>query len=104
MKRQLNPLAPGQGERKRELWTRDFEGKFVKWEGTLLTVDADSGRVTIAHTKGGKTADVQVDFRDDRKDDLRGLIVDQKIVYSARLVDFGKDGYAFTLSDGLVEQ
>jgi hypothetical protein len=104
LEKKLQPLVPTSSERKREIWARDFEGKWVKWSGVVVTVDADTGHVTVAHTKGSKKADGEIEFRDDAREELRALNPDQPIVYSARLADFGKDGMAFSLSEGLIEK
>jgi hypothetical protein len=105
LERRMTPLQPStQGERRRELWTRDFEGKFVKWSGVVIQVHEDTGHVDVAHTKGSKKAEADVELRDDARADLGDLKPDQPIVYSARLVEFGKDGFAFTLSEGLIEK
>ena len=104
LEKRMQPLVTANKERKRELWTRDFEGKFVKWSGTVVKVDADAGHLTISHTKGGQRADVDVEMREDARDDLKDLKENTPVGYSARLVDFGKDGLAFTLSDGLLEK
>ena len=104
LERRLQPLVAGSTERKREVWQRDIEGKFVKWTGTVVTADPDTGHVTVSQTKGGTKADVDVELREDGRDDLRDLKPNQPIGYSARLVDFGKDGMAFTLNEGLLEK
>jgi hypothetical protein len=100
----IKPLTTGQNERKHEVWQRDFQDKFVKWSGVVVQVHKDTGHVDVVHTKGGKKAEVDVEIRDDARAELEDLKPDDPIVYSARLVEFGKDGFAFTLGDGLIEK
>lgn len=105
LEKRIQPLSTVQKDRKRELWTRDFEGKFVKWSGTVTEVNTETGHVKVSLTKATPNkADVDVEFREDGRDDLKDLNPNQPIGYSARLADFGKDGVAFTLTDGLIEK
>jgi hypothetical protein len=100
----VSKLQPGKKmneERRTEVWTKEFQNKFVKWkDGTVTSVDPDRRHVTFSHSTKGK-ADVVVTFDSDVD-----LSEGDKKEYSARLVEFGKDkdSVPFTLDEGQLEK
>ena len=89
-------------EKRKEVWTKDFDKKYVKWTG-MVTETPDGNRVKLSHTKETAKPDCLVEFSDE-DEGARGLQVGATVVYSARLTEFGKDGFAFTLDDAKVEK
>ncbi len=90
-------------ERRQEIWAKEFEKKFVSWEGFLVEFDPTTLKGKIAQAKGNKDKpDVIVTFLKDER--LTGLSVGEKIEYSARLVAYNEDGFAFALGDGMLKK
>jgi hypothetical protein len=108
LKDKVKPLQRTNEERRRDVWNREFDRKFVRWTGVVVQRDPDQElRLQISQTKGMKDkTDVIVDFDDDSREALSGLKVGDTIVYSARLVEFGhdKDTVAFRLANGRIEE
>ena len=63
-----------------------------------ITIDCDTCIMRRTETCG----DCVVTFL--REEDLASLNVGDKIEYSARLISYGQDGFAFTLADGMLDK
>jgi hypothetical protein len=85
----------GNPTRRQALWKDDHKGKFVEWEGVVVSVDKENHVVELAESGMKKTAVV---VRFDPKQPLDDLKPEKVIRYSARLDEFG-DGQ-FKLIDG----
>jgi hypothetical protein len=89
-------------ERRREVWEKEFERRFVHWnDGVVVWFDAEAHTVKIARQKDGKP-DLLVTFMKD--EDLSHLQLNEKIEYSARLIGYGQDDFAFVLTDGMLDR
>jgi predicted nucleic acid-binding Zn ribbon protein/Cu/Ag efflux protein CusF len=102
----LQPLSKGfKEERRREVWEKDFERRFVHWtDGKFQEFDPSTMKVKVTHGKKDKDKpDVIVTFLKDNNESLSRLQVGDTIEYSARLVGYGEEGFAFTLSDGMLD-
>jgi hypothetical protein len=88
-------------ERRREVWENDFYRKFVDWSDGVVDETPVGDTVKVAYGSGDKKVRCKVTFIDEQE--LHGLNVGEKIEYSARLFDYGKEGFAFVLTDGRLD-
>jgi hypothetical protein len=92
-------------EVREEVWEKDFNRKIVHWEGVIDEVDPMNKTIKIVMTPNAKKPDVIVTFID--PEDLSSVSTlkpGEKIGYSARLVGYGENGFAFTLADGVLDK
>lgn len=103
--KRLQPRVKGfKEERRREVWEKDMKGRFVHWTDGFVCETPVGNVVRIRQAAKGGEADVEVTFGQDQG--LSDLKPDEKIEYSARLVDYGRDPNepAFKLDEGTLDK
>ncbi|MBL4849799.1 MAG: zinc ribbon domain-containing protein [Planctomycetes bacterium] len=93
--------SSGGTKKKRGLWQDRHEKRFVVWSSYVHAIEEDSS-ISLGDSSRGK-ADVRLVLKDLDQIDTRGLKVGKSIKYSARLLDYDKQG-VFSLDLGVVEE
>jgi predicted nucleic acid-binding Zn ribbon protein/Cu/Ag efflux protein CusF len=87
--------AASNEQRRRDIWNVEHAGKFVEWEGVIVSVDAAARKVSLAEDGLSGVATVVVEMKPEV--DFSGLKEEKAIRYSARLEDFREGQFHLSL-------